>query len=135
MAELVEHAVGLPPGPGLRAQVERAGGNPLFVTELVAALRQEGAIAITEYAAEVQPATLPRSLRSTILRRLSSLPEESLEALRIASVLGTSFSLDDLSVVLVTPSVELLAALREPLRRGLIGEAGEYLAITSCTGT
>ncbi|MGH3978719.1 MAG: ATP-binding protein, partial [Pseudonocardiaceae bacterium] len=128
VAELVEQAVGAPPGPGLRAQVERAGGNPLFVTELVAALCQEGAIAITDDAAEVQPATLPRSLRTTILRRLSSLPEEALEALRIASVLGTSFSLDDLSVVLVTPSVELLSALREPLRTGLIGEAGEHLA-------
>ena len=128
VATLVEQTVGAPPGPRLCAQVERTGGNPLFVTELVAALRQEAAIVITDGVAEVQPATLPPSLRATILRRLSSLPAESLEALRIASVLGTSFSLDDLSVVLVTPSVELLSVLGEPLRAGLIGETGEHMA-------
>jgi len=126
--ELIEQVVGAPPGPELRAQVERAAGNPLFVTELVAALHQEAAITMIDGEAEVRQAVLPRSLRGTILRRLGWLPGESLAALRIASALGTSFSLDDLAVVLATPSVELLSVLDAPLRAGIIGEAGEHMA-------
>jgi predicted ATPase len=42
VAELVAEAVGAEPAPRLMAGVAAAGGNPLFVTELVAALLHEG---------------------------------------------------------------------------------------------
>ena len=41
---LVAQAVAAEPGPRLLAQVSGAAGNPLFVTELLGALAQEGAI-------------------------------------------------------------------------------------------
>ncbi|HET6814538.1 MAG TPA: LuxR family transcriptional regulator, partial [Actinomycetota bacterium] len=97
MAELVAEAVGAEPGPRLMAEVAAAGGNPLFVTELVAALLSEGAVRTVDGRAEVVETTLPPNLRLTILRRLSFLPEETLEALRPASILGSSFSLTELS--------------------------------------
>ena len=43
-AELAGAVTGLPPGPGLLEQVGRAGGNPLFVIELVRALADDGAL-------------------------------------------------------------------------------------------
>ena len=42
---LVAQAVAAEPGPRLLAEVAGAAGNPLFVTELLDALVQEGAIA------------------------------------------------------------------------------------------
>jgi len=42
---LVAQAVAAEPGPRLLAEVAGAAGNPLFVTEVLAALAQEGAIA------------------------------------------------------------------------------------------
>ena len=48
--------------------------------------------------------TLPPTLRLTILRRLSFLPAETLQALRAAAILGPGFSLTDLATVAPTAS-------------------------------
>jgi predicted ATPase len=88
VVELVAEVVAAEPGQRLLAEVAGAGGNPLFVTELVAALLEEGAIRVAGGRAEVAEMSLPPTLRLTILRRLSFLPEDTLRALRAASVLG-----------------------------------------------
>lgn len=62
VVELVTEAVAAQPGPGLLAEVAGARGNPLFVTELLAARLQEGAVQTVEGRAEVggaEPATGP----------------------------------------------------------------------------
>jgi hypothetical protein len=87
----VAEVVAAEPGQRLLAEVAGAGGNPLFVTELVAALFEEGAIRVAGGCAEVAEMSLPPTLRLTILRRLSFLPDDTLQALRAASVLGSSF--------------------------------------------
>ncbi len=74
---LVAEAVAAVPGPVLLAGISGAAGNPLFVTELLAALAQEGAIEIAGGRAEVAETTLPPSLRLTILRRISFLPGDT----------------------------------------------------------
>ena len=94
-AELVEAE----PGPALIAGLSGAAGNPLFVTELLGALVQEGSVKIGAGQAEVTKVTLPPTLRLTILRRLSFLPDETLQALRDASILGSGFSLTDLAAI------------------------------------
>jgi ferredoxin/transposase-like protein len=83
------------PGPRLLAQVSGAAGNPLFVTELLGALAQEGAITTAGGQAEVAETVLPPTLRLTILRRLSFLPEPALQALQSASILGDAAMLID----------------------------------------
>ncbi len=67
----------------LAAVVERAGGNPLFVRELVAASR--GAMDVT---------SLPDSVETLILTRMDTLAPEDRFLLRNASVLGARFELD-----------------------------------------
>ena len=97
LAGLVAEMVAAEPGPGLLARISGAAGNPLFVTELVGALAQEGAIETAGGRAETGELTLPPTLRLTILRRLSFLPGDTLQALRVASILGSGFSLADLA--------------------------------------
>jgi predicted ATPase len=90
VGELVSDMVSAEPGPGLLAEIAGAAGNPLFVTGLLAALRQDGAIQVTGGRAEVADAALPPTLRLTILRRLSFLPQETLQGLQAASILGSA---------------------------------------------
>ena len=63
------------------------------MTELLHALSSEGAIEIQEGQAELPEFVLPPSFRLLILRQLGTLPAETIEVLRIASILGASFSL------------------------------------------
>ena len=98
-ADLAGEVAGLPVGPRLLEQVRGAGGNPLFVIELVRALDDEGAIDVRAGQAEARPASLPPTLRLTFLRRLSLLPEDGLNLLRVASILGSTFSMAELALV------------------------------------
>jgi hypothetical protein len=68
------------------AEVAGAAGNPLFVTELLETIRQDGIL------------------------RLSFLPEETLQALRSASILGSAFSLTELSAAMDRPVLALSQA-------------------------
>ncbi|HYB18439.1 MAG TPA: BREX system ATP-binding domain-containing protein [Streptosporangiaceae bacterium] len=112
---LVAQVVAAEPGPRLLAEVAGAAGNPLFVTELLAALAQEGAIATAGGRAEVAETMLPPTLRLTILRRVSFLPEPTLQALRSASILGSRFTLADLATVTGRPAVDLSVVLGEAI--------------------
>src|SRR5918999_2147004 len=59
VAEVVEEVVAAAPGQRLLAGVAGAGGNPLFVTELMGALVQDGAIQVADGRAEATEITLP----------------------------------------------------------------------------
>src|SRR6266516_303663 len=99
VADLAADAVGAAPGQGLLAGL--------------AALAQEGMIETADGRAEVAQTVLPPTLRLTILRRLSFLSEDMLQALRLASILGSSFTVTDLSVTMDRPVVELYGVLAE----------------------
>jgi DNA-binding CsgD family transcriptional regulator/tetratricopeptide (TPR) repeat protein len=124
VAELVAEAVAAEPGPGLLREMAGAGGNALFVTELLAAIRREGILQITDGHAEVAQLRLPPTLRLTILRRLSFLPEETVQALRSASILGSSFTLTELSVSTARPALGLSMLLDEALAAGVLADDG-----------
>jgi predicted ATPase len=125
--ELVADAVAAEPGPRLLAEAAGAGGNPLFVTELVGALLQDGSVQVAGGRAEVTRPSLPPTLRLTILRRLSFLPDGTLQALRAASVLGSSFSLTDLATITGSSALELSVALDSAVRAGVVADDGPRL--------
>jgi len=127
VAELVAEAVAAVPGPGLLAGISGAAGNPLFVTELLGALAQEGAIETAGGRAEVAEVTLPPTLRLTILRRLSFLSEDSLQALRAASILGSSFTVTELSATMARPALELSVVLAEGIAGRVLEEYGAVI--------
>ena len=124
---LVTETLGAEPGPALLAQLAGAAGNPLFVTELLGALVQDGSLRTAAGRAEVTGLTLPPTLRLTILRRLSSLPEETLRALRPASILGSSFSLTDLSTTTERPVLALSLDLADALAARVLADDGARL--------
>jgi predicted ATPase len=105
VAQVVEQLVRAPPGSGLLRQVAGAGGNPLFVTELVGALQRDGSIQLGPGGrAEVTTVGIPPALPLLLLHRLSFLAPATLELLRVASVLGSSFAATDLALVTGRPT-------------------------------
>ena len=127
VADLAGEVAGLPAGPLLLQQVVGAGGNPLFVIELVRALDEDGALEVLGGRAEALRASLPPTLRLTILRRLSRLPEDVVNLLRMASILGATFSVTELALVSGRTAAELLPALAAAGEAGLLGESGDRL--------
>src|SRR5690606_25199572 len=130
--DLVTGRLGRRPGPSLIEQLARAAGNPLYATELVDALAEQGSLVPSDNAdvdatIEVRQASLPPDLRVTMLRRLSVLPTEALQALQVAALLGTSFELADLAIGLDDSVPRTLSRLAEPIRAGWVVPAqGEY---------
>jgi DNA-binding CsgD family transcriptional regulator len=127
VTELVAETVGAAPGRRLLAGISGAAGNPLFVTELLGALAQEQMIEIADGQAEVSELTLPPTLRLTILRRISFLPEEALQALRAAAILGSGFTLTDLATVTGQAAMRLSEVLAEPIRARVLADDGSRL--------
>ena len=127
VADLAADAMGTAPGQGLLAGLAGAAGNPLFVTEMLAALAQEGMLETAGGRAEVAQTALPPTLRLTILRRLSFLSDDMLQALRFASILGASFTVTDLSVTMDRPVVELFGVLAEGITGRVLEDDGDRL--------
>ena len=127
MAELAADAVGAAPGRGLLAGLSGAAGNPLFVTEMLGALAQEGMIETAGGRAEAAQIVLPPTMRLTILRRLSFMSDDMLQALRCASILGSGFTVTDLSVTMARPVLELFGVLAEGIAGRVLEDDGDWL--------
>ena len=120
--------VGAAPGQGLRERLAATAGNPLFVTELLRSLDDDGLLRIESGVADIAAGVVPSNLNETLVRRLSWLPPETNELLRLASLLGSAFTLRDLAVITGRPVIDVAAWLREASLAGLIVGDGDRLA-------
>ncbi|WP_194918332.1 helix-turn-helix transcriptional regulator [Catenulispora rubra] len=120
VATLVRARLDADPGPRLSGLLEVAEGNPLYLCEILALLGRDdlaaddgsgdhpaGTVELTT------PDLVPARLAEALERRLRTLPPEHAQALRWAGLLGESFSIDDLAVVLAEdpgPALESAAS-------------------------
>jgi len=129
VAELAGELLGTPPGKGLTELVDQAGGNPLYVRELVDAVVRGGRVrleaGVAELATKPGAIALPASLEAAISDRLSGLAGETVEVLRWAAILGgDEFSLADLSQVTGRSADELAGVVEKAVTGGVVAEAG-----------
>lgn len=125
-ARLGEGSDPLPPAAWVAEVVAQAGGNPFYLEELVAYVREQGGGAL--WALEDTTArsriTWPVSLQSLLLARIDLVKEEERMVLKVASIVGQRFpvvhlwgvypplgeeaqviaDLDDLATLDLTPS-------------------------------
>lgn len=125
--DLVAEVVGAEPGDRLLGRVAAARGNPLYVTELLAALAQDGALRSARGEVDVDSGPVPPTLRMTILRRLSHLSRPVLDTLRAASILGSRFTATDLATVSADSSAGLSARLVEAVKAQVLEDDGTGL--------
>ncbi|MGH9280540.1 MAG: ATP-binding protein, partial [Acidimicrobiales bacterium] len=99
-------------GPDAAARAGVAGGNPLLLIELATSPVEDG---------ELSP-----TVSATVLRRVRTLPPATVEAVKVASVLGRRFSFDQLALAMGSTPVDLLGALEDALAaRVLVDDEGE----------
>jgi tetratricopeptide (TPR) repeat protein len=127
VTELVGALAGGVPDAGLRELADDAGGNPLYLTELLAALVRSSALTVTDGVAALVAGPAPRSLTEVITDRLGFISRAAHEVLRSASLLGPEFNVTDLAILLDRRVAELAAVLWETCAAGLLAESGERL--------
>ncbi len=121
LGELVRLELGAPPSSHLLEWLDgRAGTNPLFFSELLHWLVEQGHAreARGEWRLETVPAEIevPRSAASTIEKRLTRLDAETYRIVEYASVQGNEFDSVALAALLGADELELEEAM-EPLSR------------------
>ena len=114
--DLATVLLGRAPDKALVAVLTDAGGNPLYVQELVAGWDPA--------APEIRTA----SLTTAIARRLDLLAASTREVLRSAALLGEDFAVSQLAAVLDRRPTELVDTLGEALADGTLTVAGDRLA-------
>jgi DNA-binding CsgD family transcriptional regulator/tetratricopeptide (TPR) repeat protein len=128
VADLVAALAGGRPDDGLLRLAGGAAGNPLYVTELVAALARGSGLTITEGgAAELAGGSAPGSLSAAIADRLGFVTGPVREVLRAAALLGVDFAVPDLAVVLGRGVTDLIPAVDEARAVGVLTESGRGL--------
>jgi DNA-binding NarL/FixJ family response regulator len=127
VGELAAAQLSVAPGPRLAAQLTRAGGNPLYVREFIAALVRDAQVNINDGVAELRAdeAVLPRSLSATIGRRLGYLDLDVLSILGTAALLGPTFDVRTLTLVLGTPATSLVSPLAAARAAGVLAETDD----------
>jgi DNA-binding CsgD family transcriptional regulator len=127
--ELVAALAGGQPDDKLLALADGAAGNPLYVTELVAALARSSSLTVTESgAAELTDGPAPSSLSAAIADRLGFVSGPAREVVQAAALLGVDFAVPDLATVLGRGVADLIPALDDARAAGVLVESGYGLA-------
>lgn len=116
-------------GRALRDALQaETGGNPFFAGEIVRHLAETGTLfqdadGLWTTAADLDPATLPVSVREVVLRRVARLGPDTRRVLSMAAVIGRDFDLDLLGRVVEAAGAELLDLLEAAVAAGVVAEA------------
>jgi DNA-binding CsgD family transcriptional regulator/tetratricopeptide (TPR) repeat protein len=128
LADLVADLAGGKPDGHLMRLADGAAGNPLYLTELFAALARSSGLTVTEAgAAELVGGSAPSSLSAAIADRLGFVTGPVREVLRAAALLGTDFAVPDLAIVLGRSVADLIPAVDEACAVGVLAESGHGL--------
>jgi class 3 adenylate cyclase len=111
---------------------QETDGNPFFVGEILRGLSESGALVFDESAKRWSidssgVIALPESVREVIERRIERLGEESLEALRLAAVVGREFDLELLSAVVEMDETHLLDELEAAVAASVLAESSSQV--------
>ncbi len=123
-----------PPASVAEGLCADTAGNPFFLQEVIAQLDETGVAADRERLAQGNLVSgefgVPTRVRDFVSRRMQRLSAPTLEALAVASVVGTEFRLDVLATVLSTDEDRLVDRLDEAVEARLVvevpGQMGTY---------
>jgi tetratricopeptide (TPR) repeat protein len=128
VADLVATLAGGQPDEALLRLADGAAGNPLYVTELIAALmRSAGVVLSGTGAATLTAISAPQSLTAAIADRLGFVAGSVREMLRAAALLGVDFAVPDLAVVLGQVVTDLVPLVDEACAVGVLTDSGPGL--------
>jgi transcriptional regulator with XRE-family HTH domain/tetratricopeptide (TPR) repeat protein len=125
VGELLEALLGGKPDHDLLQLADGASGNPLYITELVAALNRGSGVTITDAGTVMLTNDpVPDSLSAAIADRLSFLSADTRPTVEAAALLGVDFAVPDLAVVRNSGVAGLIPAITEACAAGVLAESG-----------
>jgi adenylate cyclase len=118
----------LGPGPApprlVRTFVAQTGGNPFFVDELFRHLNDEGRLldprGVWLRDVRLDDTEVPSGVRLVVDRRIERISDRARETIRAAAVIGRQFDLDLLEAVAGVRAEDVMAALEEAERAGVV---------------
>jgi DNA-binding CsgD family transcriptional regulator len=119
-AALLADTFGAPPDQALVALAGGAAGNPSLLTALISGLRDDGAVRVIEGHAVLVSEQLPGRIHDLAWRRLDGLGQQARNLLVTATVLGTSFRLEDAAEMLGQTPAALIPAVEEAMGAGIM---------------
>jgi DNA-binding CsgD family transcriptional regulator len=126
--DLIAALAGGKPDTDLLRLADGAAGNPLYLTELVAALARSSSLTVTDAGTvELAGDSAPSSLSAAIADRVGFVTGPTREALKAAALLGMEFAVPDLAVVLGWGVADLIAPVDEACAAGVLAESGSGL--------
>src|SRR5208282_3931853 len=130
VAEIATDVLGAVPDDSLLALADGARGNPFFLMELLAGLRDEHLVSLDAGRAALTEARLPLRVREGMRRRLARMSPAARNAAAVAASLGRRFTVGQLAAVLEVPASSLLDPVQELIGSELLAEGGEMLSFT-----
>ena len=116
------------PGTRLLRVAADAAGNPLYLTELMAALARAGRLETDDAGVvEVTTGPVPQSLLAAIADRLDFLRCDVREMLQAAALLGVEFLVADLAIVRNCRVADLVRSIARARMAGVLEETGDRL--------
>ena len=128
VAAVIADLVEAEPDPALLAIAASVKGNPFLLVELLEGLREEGRLRRNKGRVYLDGDELPQRVSSSMRERLDRLSEEARNVVRMASVLGPTFSVQQVASMLQRRPSTLVQALEEAVAADLFLEAGDELA-------
>jgi ATP/maltotriose-dependent transcriptional regulator MalT len=128
VTDLLAGLAGGRPGEHLHHIAADAAGNPLYLTELMAALTRAHRLHHHDGEVEAETGPVPRTLLAAIADRLDFLPGDVRAVLRAAALLGLEFAVTDLAIVQNRRVPDLVAAVDQARTAGVLGETDGKLS-------
>jgi DNA-binding CsgD family transcriptional regulator/tetratricopeptide (TPR) repeat protein len=122
VAALLTERLGTTPSADVLARLSAAAGNPFLTVELARALDHW-----SSDGSDTGTGELPAAVRASILSRFAGLGAEIQDALRLAAVLGSRISLDDLALATGRSVVDLAMGLRIAVDAGVLADCDGQL--------
>ncbi|RSM77623.1 SARP family transcriptional regulator [Kibdelosporangium aridum] len=127
---LTGRLVGGRPGRLLRRVTDRAGGNPLYLREMVRGLVRDSAVDLVDGVAHIDQAhveTAPQSLADAVERTCGALPQQTHEVLRWMAVLGPEATMDNVVALTGRAATDLRSALVDAVDANVVFGEGPRL--------
>jgi DNA-binding CsgD family transcriptional regulator/tetratricopeptide (TPR) repeat protein len=125
---LAEALLEAPPGDAVLRWAQSAGGNPLYVCELLRSAAENGRVSVVNRRADLTAEALPRALSVLLERRVASLSPEAGQVLNVASVIGDGFAPHLLAEVMRRSTASVLPMLEEAFEAGILTVNGDRAA-------
>jgi serine/threonine protein kinase/tetratricopeptide (TPR) repeat protein len=114
--------------PLMRRILERAGGNPYYITELIDSLAEHGILeplpdGRLRWVKRDEVIAVPTTIEAVVAARLDRLPDDERDTIRRAALLGRIFRVEDLHALTGATPEALSRTLVRLAARGLIAPA------------